>query len=104
MASHGARSAESAPVLQTNDPRQKYSVNFKEPKEIEKYDPSYDPSVWLDTYLMDMVIAGHTDLLAARYLPLMMEGASQQWINTLPTDIIDSWEEMRDAFIKHFEG
>src|SRR3954471_6432828 len=42
--------------------------------------------------------------LAARYLPLMMEGACRQWINTLPADSIDSWEEMHDAFVRHFEG
>ncbi len=60
---------------------EKYPPNFKAPKEIEKYDPSYDPAVWLDTYLMAMGIAGHTDLLAARYLPLMMEGTCRQWIN-----------------------
>src|SRR3954468_8671616 len=82
---------------------EKYPTNFKAPKEIEKYDPSYDPAVWLDTYLMAMGIAGHTDLLAARYLPLMMEGTCRQWINTLPQDSIDSWEEMRDAFVRHFE-
>ena len=34
----------------------------------------------------------------------MMEGATRQWINTLPADSIDSWEEMRDAFVRHFEG
>ena len=78
----------------------KYPANFKVPKEIEEY----DPSMWLDTYLMAMGIAGHTDLLAARYLPLMMEGATRQWINTLPAGSIDSWEEMRDAFVRHFEG
>src|SRR3954471_18653869 len=52
---------------------------------------------------MAMGIAGHTDLLAARYLPLMMEGACRQWINTLPEDSIDSWEEMCNAFVRHFE-
>ena len=69
---------------------EKYPANFKAPKEIEKYDPTYDPAVWLDTYLMAMGITGHTDLLAARYLPLMMEGTCRQWINTLPQDSIDS--------------
>ena len=53
---------------------------------------------------MDMGIAGHSDLLAARYLPLMMDGGNRQWINTLPPNSIDSWEDMRLAFVKHFEG
>ena len=83
---------------------ERYPVPFRAPKEIEKYEPSLDPGVWIDSYLMAMGIAGHSDLLAARYLPLMMDGANRQWINTLPKDSIDSWEDMRNAFIKHFEG
>ena len=78
-----------------------YPPHFKAPREIEKYDPTQDPVVWVDTYLMAMGIAGHTELLAARYLPLLMEGSTRQWINTLPANSIDSWEDMRTAFIKH---
>jgi hypothetical protein len=81
-----------------------YPVPFRAPKEIEKYDPSQDPNTWIESYLMAMGIAGHSDLLAARYLPLMMDGGKRQWINTLPPNSIDSWEDMRLAFIKHFEG
>ena len=77
----------------------KYQANFKEPKEIEKYDPMNDPAVWLDTYLMAIGIAGNTDLLVACYLPLMMEGVTRQWINTLLADNIDSWKDMCEAFI-----
>ena len=81
-----------------------YPVPFRAPKEIEKYDPSQDPNIWIESYLMAMGIAGHSDLLAARYLPLMMDGANRHWINTLAPNSIDSWEDMRLAFIKHFEG
>src|SRR4051794_567814 len=49
-------------------------------------------------------IAGHSDLLAARYLPLMMEGTHRQRINKLTPGSIDSWNDMRKAFIQHFEG
>ena len=35
---------------------------------------------------------------------MMLEGTARKWINGLPKDSIDSWEEMRDAFIKNFEG
>jgi hypothetical protein len=51
-----------------------------------------------------MGIVGHTDLFATRYLPLMMDGTTRQWINTLPPNNIDSWEDMRDTFVKHFVG
>ena len=40
----------------------------------------------------------------ARYLPLIMDDSTRQWVNTLPPNSIDSWEDMRDAFVKHFEG
>src|SRR3954467_2908189 len=83
---------------------QKYPQPFRAPKEVEKYDPSLDPIVWVDSYLMAMGIAGHSDLLAARCLPLMMEGTHRQWINKLPPGSIDSWNDMRKAFIQHFEG
>ena len=63
-----------------------------------------DPEVWIDTYAMAMGIANHSDLLAAKYLPMMLEGPTRQWVNTLPKDSIDSWEDMREAFVKNFEG
>lgn len=34
----------------------------------------------------------------------MIEGATRHCINTLPADSIDSWEDMCDAFVRHFEG
>jgi hypothetical protein len=83
---------------------ERYPVPFRAPNEIEKYEPSLDPSVWIDSYFMAMGIAGHTDLLAARYLPFMMDGDTRQWVNTLELNIIDSWEEMHTAFVNHFES
>jgi hypothetical protein len=49
-----------------------------------------------------MGIQGYSELLTARYLPLMMDGVNRQWFNTLPPNSIDSWEEARAAFIQHF--
>jgi hypothetical protein len=83
---------------------ERYPTPFWAPKEIKKYEPSLDPSVWINSYLMAMGIAGHTDLLAARYLPLMMDGDTRQWVNTLEPNNIDSWEDMRAAFVNHFES
>jgi hypothetical protein len=82
---------------------EEYQPNFKAPSEIEKYDPKQDHVVWIDTYLMAMGIASHTELLATCYLPLMVDGNTRHWLNTLPKNIIDSWDEMRSEFIKHFQ-
>jgi hypothetical protein len=61
-----------------------------------------DLTVFIDSYTMVMGILGYFDLLAARYLPLMMDGVNRQWFNTLPPNSIDSWEATRAAFIQHF--
>jgi hypothetical protein len=82
---------------------EEYQRNFKAPREIEKYDPKQDPAMWIDTYLMSMGIAGHTELLATRYLPLLVDDNTRQWLNTLPKNIIDFWDEMRSEFVKHFQ-
>jgi hypothetical protein len=39
---------------------------------------------------MAVGIAGHNDLLTTRYLPLLVDGNTRQWLNTLPKDTIDS--------------
>ncbi|KAK1663245.1 hypothetical protein QYE76_051404 [Lolium multiflorum] len=78
-----------------------YPQGLKDPRDIEKYDTHIDPTVWIDSYTMAMGIQGYTELLATRYLPLMMDGLNRQWFNTLPPNNIDSWEEARAAFIQH---
>jgi hypothetical protein len=81
---------------------EEYPLKFKAPREIEKYDPKQDPAMWINTYLMAMGIAGHTELLATHYLPLLVDDSTRQWLNTLPKDNIDSWDEMRSEFVRHF--
>ncbi|XP_071681565.1 uncharacterized protein [Lolium perenne] len=78
-----------------------YPVGFKGPRDIEKYDTHIDPTVWIDSYTMAMGILGYSELLAARYLPLMMDGVNRHWFNTLTPNSIDSWEEARTAFSQH---
>ena len=51
-----------------------------------------------------MGFTGYNSLLAARYLPLMMEGTSRHWTKALTPGSIESWEDMRSAFTKHFAG
>ncbi|KAK1693323.1 hypothetical protein QYE76_010020 [Lolium multiflorum] len=79
-----------------------YPVGFKGPRDIEKYDTHIDPTVWINSYTMAMGILGYSELLAARYLPLMMDGVNRHWFHTLTPNSIDSWDEARAAFIQHF--
>ncbi|XP_071674379.1 uncharacterized protein [Lolium perenne] len=79
-----------------------YPVGFTGPRNIEKYDTHIDPTVWIESYTMAMGIHGYSELLAARYLPLMMDGVNRHLFNTLTPNSIDSWEEARAAFFQHF--
>jgi hypothetical protein len=71
---------------------------------IKNYDASKDPKTWIDNYAIAMDIVNTSKLIATRYLPLMLDGSTRTWINNLPRDSINSWEEMRTAFIENFEG
>jgi hypothetical protein len=84
--------------------RERYPDNFKGPRAIKNYDVSKDPKIWIDNYAIAMEIANASELVATRYLPLMLDGSMHMWINNLPHDSINSWEEMRTAFIENFEG
>ena len=54
-----------------------YPAGFKGPHDVPKYDPSLEPEVWIDTSDMAMGVANATELLAAKYLPMMLEGATR---------------------------
>ena len=69
---------------------ERYPEGFKGPRDVEKYEPTMDPEVWIDTYMMAMGILNAPYLLAAKYLNMMLEGSARQWINALPKDSIDS--------------
>jgi hypothetical protein len=82
---------------------ERYPSNFKCPKEVDKYEPSLDLVVWIDTYRMAMGIVGQTDPTTTRYLTLMIDRTTK-WINTFPPNNNNSWEDMRDTFVEHFKG
>ena len=68
------------------------------------YEPTMDPQTWIDNYAMAMDIVNASDLICARYLPLMLGGSARTWINNVPRDSIDWWKDMTRAFVKNFEG
>src|SRR4051812_42589980 len=49
-------------------------------------------------------IAGGSRRLAVRYAPLMLQGSARTWLNSLPRDNIDCWEDFQNSFIRNFTG
>ena len=62
------------------------------------------PTSWLSSYEKAMSIRNATGNLCAKFMYLMMDGAAQVWMRNLPPRSINSWEQLKVAFIQNFQG
>ena len=58
----------------------------------------------MQDYSKAIHIAGGNPNVVVKYLPLMLTGTSQQWIDDLPEKSICNWLDMHEAFTMNFEG
>ena len=80
-----------------------FPEGFK-PVNIEAYDGTTDPGVWIEDYILHIHMARGDDLHAIKYLPLKLKGPARHWLKSLPESSIGSWEELEDAFRANFQG
>ena len=80
-----------------------FPAGFK-PVNIEAYDGTTDPGVWIEDYILHIHMARGDDLHAIKYLPLKLKGPTRYWLKSLPENTIGSWEELEDAFRANFQG
>ena len=71
---------------------------------IEAYDGTTDPGVWIEDFILHIHMARGDDLHAIKYLPLKLKGPARHWLKSLPENSIGSWEELEDAFRANFQG
>src|SRR4051812_41206641 len=50
------------------------------PINIESYDGTTDPAVWIEDYLLHIHMARGDDLHAIKYLPLKLKGPARHWL------------------------
>ena len=74
------------------------------PVNIESYDGTTDPAVWIEDFLLHIHMARGDDLDAIKYLPLKLKGPAQHWLNSLPAESISCWEDLEAAFLDNFQG
>ena len=72
------------------------------PVNIESYDGTTDPTVWIEDYLLHIHMARGDDLHAIKYLPLKLKGPARHWLNSLPAESIGCWEDLEAAFLNNF--
>ena len=80
-----------------------FPQGFK-PMNIESYDGTTDPVVWIEDFILHIHMARGDDLHAIKYLPLKLKGPTRHWLKSLPENSIGSWEELEDAFRAIFQG
>ena len=74
------------------------------PVNLESYDGTIDPVVWIEDYLLHIHMARGDDLHAIKYLPLKLKGPDRHWLNSLPAGSISCWEDLEAAFLDNFQG
>ena len=55
---------------------------------IESYDVTTDPAVWIEDYLLHIHMARGDELHAIKYLPLKLKGLARYWLSSLPENSI----------------
>ena len=92
------------PMFFTDEVMQhQFPEGFK-PVNITAYDGTTDPAVWIEDFLLHILMACGDDLHAIKYLPLKLKGLARHWLNSLPENSIGSWEDLEDAFRDNFQG
>ena len=71
---------------------------------IEPYDRTTDPGVWIEDYILHIHMARGDDLHAIKYLPLKLKGPARHWLKSLPENTMGSWAVLEDAFRANFQG
>src|SRR3954465_8308512 len=74
------------------------------PRDTPKYNGSVKPEDWLVDYMTAVGIAGGSKRVAVRYAPLMLQGSARSWLNNLPPNSINCWNDFDDAFVRNFTG
>ena len=80
-----------------------FPEGFK-PVNIEAYDGTTDPGVWIEDYILHIHMARGDDLHAIKYLPLKLKGPARHWLKSLPENTIGSWESSRMLSEQTFKG
>ena len=79
-----------------------FPEGFK-PVNIESYDGTTDPAVWIKDSILHIHMARGDDLHAIKYLPLKLKGPARHLLNSLPENSIGSWEDLEEAFLDNFQ-
>ena len=72
--------------------------------QLESFDGLKDPQDHLNTFKMTLGLQQPPDEILCRSFPTTLKGAAREWFTKLPASSIDSFEQLSNAFLRHFIG
>ena len=72
--------------------------------QLESFDGLKDPQDHLNTFKTTLGLQQPPDEILCRSFPTTLKGAAKEWFTKLPTLSVDSFEQLSNAFLRHFVG
>ena len=72
--------------------------------QLESFDGLKDPQDHLNTFKTTLSLQQPPDEILCRSFPTTLKGAAREWFTKLPTSPVDSFEQLSNAFLRHFIG
>jgi hypothetical protein len=88
------------PAFTSNITEKSNPKDFK-PVGIPKYDDKQDPRQWIRCYSVAIEVSGGCYSTKELYFLVALESTSLTWLESLKPNSIDSWEDLKRAFINN---
>nr|XP_023915020.1 uncharacterized protein LOC112026560 [Quercus suber] len=72
--------------------------------QLEPFNRLKDPQDHLNTFKTTLGLQQPPDEILCRSFPTTLRGAAREWFTKLPTSSIDTFEQLSNAFLRHFIG
>ena len=72
--------------------------------QLESFDGHKDPQDHLNTFKTTLGLQQPPDKILCCSFPTTLKGVAREWFTKLPTSSIDSFEQLSNAFLRHFIG
>jgi hypothetical protein len=78
---------------------------FRASNNIIKYDGRTNPSIFLEDYRLTCRVGGaDDDIFIIQFLPIYLANTSRAWLDQLPRNSIDCWDDLKEIFTSNFQG
>ena len=77
------------------------SSKFRLPQ-LKQFDELKDPQDHLNSFKMTLGLQQPPDEILCHSFPTTLKGVAREWFTKLPTSLVDNFEQLSNAFLRHF--